>query len=374
MLVIKNYLSDLHAPGHVRGEVVAREINRNCPNMLVDCKMDYVLSDFYKANMMIFQRASQADWLVKAREAKRRGIKIVYEIDDDLLNMPENFVEPWRFYLRPEIRRNIQAFLELSDAIISSTEPLMRSLRKRVPRANHFVLPNAIDAEYWGRAFAERQSEHRNKDAVTVGWLASGSHKLDAPIVAEVLVELMKKHKHLRLNFIGWIEHGDLPGILPYAERVKCDQWQSISILPWVMKNFDISIAPLIDNKFNRAKSDIKWLQAGALGIPTVASKLDPYNGIHHGDDGFVAKTQKEWFDLLDLLITSKGLRDQIGQAANKVVLDKRDIRSQFTTWAQAYEMIIGGNSHGITEAKNKHSRRSPAPLRKTVGRRKRAA
>ena len=43
-------------------------------------------------------------------------------------------------------------------------------------------------------------------------------------------------------------------------------------------------LAPLEDTPFNRAKSDLKFLEYSALGLPTVASRVTPYLGIDaHG-------------------------------------------------------------------------------------------
>ena len=41
--------------------------------------------------------------------------------------------------------------------------------------------------------------------------------------------------------------------------------------------NLNIAIAPLQDNKFNLAKAPIKYLEAGALGLPCVCQDLEPY-------------------------------------------------------------------------------------------------
>jgi hypothetical protein len=42
----------------------------------------------------------------------------------------------------------------------------------------------------------------------------------------------------------------------------------------------DILLAPLLDNKFNRLKSNLKALEAGAKRIPLMAIKRAPYDDI----------------------------------------------------------------------------------------------
>jgi hypothetical protein len=41
--------------------------------------------------------------------------------------------------------------------------------------------------------------------------------------------------------------------------------------------NLNVVIAPLQNNKFNLAKAPIKYLEAGALGLPCICQDLEPY-------------------------------------------------------------------------------------------------
>ncbi len=57
----------------------------------------------------------------------------------------------------------------------------------------------------------------------------------------------------------------------------------------------DINLAPLVDSIFNRAKSEIKWIEA-ALVIPAVASKLGAFSDmVIDGETGLLA-TDDQWF------------------------------------------------------------------------------
>jgi hypothetical protein len=38
-----------------------------------------------------------------------------------------------------------------------------------------------------------------------------------------------------------------------------------------------VGIAPLLDTPFNRCKSNLKLLEYGAVGLPTIASNVTPY-------------------------------------------------------------------------------------------------
>jgi len=127
--------------------------------------------------------------------------------------------------------------------------------------------------------------------SVTIGWMASGSHTIDAPLVIPAIKRIMKEYPNVKLHLIGWVGWEQLgQEFNEHKERIKVEPWTNIVMLPQVMADIDIGIAPLVDNLFNRAKSNIKWLQYAALGSPCVASDLAPYQDIQNGVDGFVVK------------------------------------------------------------------------------------
>ena len=89
------------------------------------------------------------------------------------------------------------------------------------------------------------------------------------------------------------------------------------------MAKMDIVLAPLeLGNIFCRAKSEIKFVEAGALGLPVVASAIDPYrDSITHGKNGFLVSTEKEWFQALSSLIEEPSLRARVGLAARETAM-----------------------------------------------------
>ena len=75
---------------------------------------------------------------------------------------------------------------------------------------------------------------------------------------------------------------GGLPReLVPYVKNgdIQFQPWSRIWDYPFTYNSLNLNavIAPLQDNKFNRAKAEIKYLEAGALGIPCVCQDLEPY-------------------------------------------------------------------------------------------------
>ena len=72
-------------------------------------------------------------------------------------------------------------------------------------------------------------------------------------------------------------------GVRP--ERAIAYPTGQIEVYPASMTLFDIAIAPSAENNLFRGKSDLRWLEASALGIPLVAHP-DVYPDIEDGVTG----------------------------------------------------------------------------------------
>lgn len=80
----------------------------------------------------------------------------------------------------------------------------------------------------------------------------------------------------------------------------------------------DISIAPLLDHKFNNMKSNLKQVECWTRKIPIVCSDVVPYNvdGVHERNCLLVPnnkKSDKLWYKALKKLIISEDYRKEIG-------------------------------------------------------------
>lgn len=67
----------------------------------------------------------------------------------------------------------------------------------------------------------------------------------------------------------------------------------------------------------HNSKFATKWLESSVLGIPLIASDIEPYRRvIRHGENGFLVRREHEWGRYLKLLADDPELRQRIGMAA----------------------------------------------------------
>jgi len=318
-------------------------LNANFNNIRVDCKTDVLCSDFFKTDVMVFQRSHQPEIFQKMLAAKSMGIKTVYEIDDDMFNMPKEFEAPYQFYQKPEIRDVMLKFLQNVDAVTVSTVALGESIRKLTPRPV-FVVENAIDLDRWRDAQlgGKVQLPTLTPENIVIGWMASGSHMIDMPLIDKALCDILRAHPNVRIYVIGTLtlEHLVRYELAKFSSQLIFSKWVEINALPGVMAVFDIAIAPLVDCSFNRGKSGLKWMQHSALGIPGVYSDLPMYQDLcTNGADGFLAVPGR-WREPLEALVADAYLRKRISIKCLQNV-QKWDILKTAGNWVAAWRQIM---------------------------------
>lgn len=161
-----------------------------------------------------------------------------------------------------------------------------------------------------------------NDEKIKIGYFSgTASHDKDFETVKRVLVGILEKHPEVELDLFGPLEIDDI--YAKFGELVK-----KHSFTPWEkhlenIASVDVNIAPLeIGNPFCESKSELKFIEAGIVGVPTVSTSTQTFQeAIEDGNDGFVAGDDEEWKEKLEKLILDKDLRNSMGQKAREKVL-----------------------------------------------------
>jgi hypothetical protein len=194
---------------------------------------------------------------------------------------------------------------------------------------------NAFSLEMLACSQDAVQKRSRPANRVVIGY-ASGTrtHDRDFALIRPVLFDLMKRHPQVELWLIGDIEPGSAWGGL--QERVKMLPRVPWRELPRTLASLDINLAPLLpESPFNQAKSEIKFMEAALVRVPTIASPTDAFlYGIRPGQNGFLAGTPEAWSTALEQLVGDVAAREDIGNAAYEDVLEN------YAPWVRSPEML----------------------------------
>jgi hypothetical protein len=91
----------------------------------------------------------------------------------------------------------------------------------------------------------------------------------------------------------------------------------------------EISLMPLGDTPFNRAKSDLKFIEAGACRVAALASHVVYADSIEDGRTGLLFRNADEMRDRLLRLVAMPDLAHGLGSAARSYVAGERMLAYQ---------------------------------------------
>jgi glycosyltransferase involved in cell wall biosynthesis len=317
----------------------------NQPHLTVSSSFDYEPAD-----VVIVERAwephsdvLEADELV-ARAASD-GACLVYTIDDALLEVPSV----------PSAGRTIVRTLCRAAAGVIVSTPF---LQNRFARLNPCVLvvPNALDERlfFTGTGDGTRGPGER----LVVGFMGTFTHESDLMLVVQPVRTLLRRNAGaVEFQIVGGISE---PGWLRVFEglpvrklEVPPESAEYPAFVGWMRRNlrWDIAIAPLEDSPLNQGKSDIKFLDYGALGLAGVYSAVPPYlKTVRHGETGLlVGSSPSEWYEALETLAKDAALRARIAEQSQSYVRSERTLEHCAASWREAVLAILADHRRDRT-------------------------
>jgi O-antigen biosynthesis protein len=206
----------------------------------------------------------------------------------------------------------------------TTTDFLAEKLRERGKQV--FLVPNKLSRQdvAWADAIlAERQARpSANQETIRVGYLSGTlSHNKDFATITPVLTDLLRRHPEMRLVLAGPLDTDSV--LQPFAAQIERLPYMPRREYFRHVATLDINLAPLeLGNPFCEAKSELKFFEAGIVGVPTVAVGNRTFShALRDGDDGFLATTAEEWTEKIEWLMNNEGARREMGQAARDTAL-----------------------------------------------------
>jgi hypothetical protein len=256
---------------------------------------------------------SQLKFVQFLKEVSQKvGFRIIYEIDD--LVFSEDIPEYNKFkpaFTDPSIRRTAQAIMELCDEITVTCDFMKEYYLGKTKNQNITVIPNYPPKWWMGNFYNEKRiSENYDafEDKPRILYAGSGAHfdvdnrvgqKDDFHHVIDAIVKTKDKYK--------WVFLGAFP--LPLQNYIRNGDfefhpWSQLYSYPEKIYNLRVNmmVAPLQDNTFNKAKSDLKYIEACSYGLPVACQDLVTYK-----DASIKFKTGEEMIGCIEDTLEKKG-------------------------------------------------------------------
>ena len=278
------------------------------------------------------------------RRARAAGKTVVFDTDDLVFDPLAEDELPRRSRRGDGVARQRQTLVRC-DAVTVTTAPLAELAGLLNPRV--LVEPNVVSSQMVSLADTalERADARERSEEVQIAYLSGTStHDTDFLEAADAVLWALESHPSVRFAAVGPLTLD--PRFERFGARVERIAKQPWEALPALLARVSVNLAPLQQgNRFAACKSSIKYLEAGLLGVPTIASPRPDYaRVIEHGANGLLADTPGEWREAMSTLVQSGEARRRIGRAA------AADVRLHHTTAARAaaaYEAFrsLGGDA-----------------------------
>lgn len=299
------------------------------------------------AKIIILHKATCSDRMeLFLKQCQKIGQTIIYDTDDLMFDI-ESFKKTDAYHNFNELQKKqyedgVGLKILKSERVkaITTTTTFLAKKLKQFNKPVYVVKNKLAKRELrWAREarkiYLDRAERGKN---VRLGYFSgSVSHNRDFATIISALEIILEQYPSVRLYLVGYLDLNDKfykkfqkqIVQLPFVPRKK--HYQNIA-------QVDINLAPLEMNDFCQAKSELKFFEAGIIGIPTIAVRnktfsevIDeraenlkgPVSCLDSKRSGLLAGNTNEWVQKLELLINDKEIRMNIGERARQVVLKK---------------------------------------------------
>jgi len=242
---------------------------------------------------------------------EKQNIPLIYEIDDIVFR--EDIPDYNKFkvaFTSDEIRSTSQEIMSMCDEITVTCDFMRSYYMDKTGHKKVTVIPNFMPKFWMGHYYDEKKigrlyEKHKKRPRIL--YPGSGAHfdvdrrvkgKDDFGHVIDTVIKTRKKYK--------WVFLGAYPlDVKQYIinGEMEFKPWMPLYEYPEAIHNFNanVLVAPLANNTFNKAKSDLKHIEAGAMGMAGVCQDLVTYKNAE-----FKFTTGDEMVDQIDTVMKDK--------------------------------------------------------------------
>jgi len=304
--------------------------------LIADIKFEPSVSikDIDRADLIIYNRntapqfASQLDYILRLNKP------YIYELDDNFFEIPLE-TEIGRYHRAPEQLEQLKRYLSNASLVrvySTNVQDQVKSLNPQIELVTGSVDLDLINIKLGSRVREKIKivySTSREKDKLADIFMSD---------LSRIITEFGDQ---IEMHFWGY-RPIELDKIRNYRHR-KFSLDYDRYLRRFSHQGYAIGLAPLLDDRFHRSKTNNKFREYGACKIAGIYSNVQVYTScVQDGITGLLVNNQcGEWYKALKQLIKNDNLRRNIGEQAHRFVKTHYSIDDAANVWWSQIRSIL---------------------------------
>jgi glycosyltransferase involved in cell wall biosynthesis len=266
-------------------------------------------------------------------ELSLTGAPILLDLDADYQQLPSSHPDYSLAGLGTQLSNDAYLrAISLADVISIPAQVQVASMEDVSDRVR--VIPDG-----WSRQNKLWEKRSASRGVVSLGWVGTSGELDDLMLIRRYIIRILREFSNTRLVIIGnpqaYRQFEGLPeNRRTYIPLVAHEEF------PYLLGQLDVLMVPLRNLPQNISMSDTILMQAGAKGIPWVASPTPAFHDWMQG--GIISETVDDWHLNLRHLVTDVELRSRLGKAGQEAAAT-REMEYVGRLWMDAIGQMMDG-------------------------------
>jgi len=242
--------------------------------------------------------------------------------------------EGFNRYKNLSLQMNLLYILASADLITSPVQKLLDFYQQFGSRdVKTGIVHNALNFDLYPEG--EFIPKDKKKGEIRIGWQGGISHLGDWEEIKEPMARVLADYPEVTLHIMGSYYRNQFKD---FEDRITRYPWYPFKAYTYRLKTLglDGAIIPLENKPFNEYKSEVKFTEFTALGVPSVVKNMLPYSLVVNEKNSYPYKNKEEFE------VKFRAMLEDIksGKAQNKVIEGKKWVKEERSLEKEAGEVV----------------------------------
>jgi len=259
------------------------------------------------------------------------NVPIILDLDTDFDKQPISHPEYNTRGLGTRVRSNAYtSALSLARTVTVPSEVHAESLKNLVQDVR--VIPDG-----WSEQNKLWHKDPQPRNTINIGWMGTNGQIEDLILIRRFIIRIIREFHNTRIVIIGNPQAYRLFEGLPENRRMYLPAVAQEEF-PYQLGQVDVLLVPLCNTPYNLSLPDTILMEAGAKGIPWVASPIQSFKNWQMG--GVVSETMDEWHLNLRHLVMDEELRRRLGREG-RMAAKAREMKQSGKAWLEIIHQAV---------------------------------